>query len=96
MSRVRFKKGEQRKFIVHVLEKLNCPSLRALNQFGFEVPYSTLKNYFSEARTLPEELFKSLCYLSKVSPYEPEIERLKDHWGQIIGGVKKKVGRKKN
>ena len=51
MKRIKFKKGPQgddplnkgpqRKFLKKVLEELNCPSLRALNQFGFDIPDTT-------------------------------------------------------
>jgi len=86
MTRVKFKKGEQRKFLKKVLEELNCPSLRALNQFGFEIPYSTLKNYFIEARLIPEDFFNDLCYLSKISKDKLELELLEDNWGKVKGG----------
>ena len=63
MSRVKFKKGEQREFIKKVLEKINCPSLRELINRGISVNYSTLKNYFSEDKTIPEGLFNELIEL---------------------------------
>jgi len=85
MPRIKFKKkSQQRKFLKKVLEKINCPSLRAFEQFGFDVPYSTLKNYFSEARFLPEDFFKELCVFAKISARN--IEVLKDNWGQVKGG----------
>ena len=90
MPRVIFKKNEQRKFLIQVLEKLNCPSLRALNQFGLEIPYSTLKNYYSEARTLPEEIFKNLCKLSGINKESLNYELVSENWGQIIGGQKRR------
>lgn len=86
--RVKFKKGKQREFLKKVLENLNCPSLRSLNQFGFNIPYSTLKNYFSEARNLPKEFFTDLCYMAKLNENEFEIEFLEDNFGQILGGKK--------
>ncbi|HIH52523.1 hypothetical protein J4412_03065 [Candidatus Pacearchaeota archaeon] len=90
MSRIKFREGEQRKFLIEVLKKLNCPTLRAFNQFGFEIPYSTWKNYFSEARLLPEELFNQICFLSKFEIQTLEIQRLENYWGQIKGGKNKK------
>ncbi len=89
MERVKFKKGEQRIFLKLVLEKLNCPSLKDLNQFGFEIPYSTLKNYFSEFRTLPKDFFDDLCYLSKVNLKKFNFRYLNENWGQIKGGMNK-------
>ena len=52
--RIKFKKGEQRKFLGKVLENLGAPSLRELINRGVGVPYSTLKNYYLEERMLPE------------------------------------------
>ncbi len=89
MRRVKFRqKGQQRKFLQEVLKKVNCPSLGAFEQFGFDIPYSTLKNYFSEHRLLPEDFFKELCDFAKIIP--KNIEFLKDNWGQIKGGKKGK------
>ena len=86
--RVQFKQGKQKEFLKTVLEKMNCPSLRALRERGFNVSYNTLKSYFSENRTLPEELFRNLCYAAKLNPEEFQIELLKENWGQIKGGKK--------
>ncbi len=91
MKRIKFNSGEQRLFLKKVLEELNCPSLRALNQFGFEIPYSTLKNYFVESRVIPENFFNDLCYLAKIEKKKLNFKILEENWGQIIGGkIKKK------
>jgi hypothetical protein len=92
MKRVKFKQGEQRKFLEKVLKELNCPSLRALNQFGFEVSYSTLKNYFIEARMLPEDFFNDLCYLAKINKKYLNFKLLNENWGQVLGGSRKREG----
>jgi len=86
--RIKFRKGEQRKFLIEVLKKIGCPSLRALNQFGFGIPYSTLKNYFSEKRTLPESFFDDLAYLAKVDLTTLHLEKVSESWGQVKGGRK--------
>lgn len=86
MRRVKFQKGEQRRFLKRVILESGSPSLRALNQFGFDVPYSTWKNYFGEKRNLPEDLFKDLCLLIKIDFSKLEIEFLDEHYGQVIGG----------
>lgn len=101
MARIKFSKGpqggdpskdgSQRKFLKKVLEELNCPSLRALNQFGFDIPYSTLKNYFVEERLIPEDFFNDLCYLSKIGKEELNFELVEDNWGQVKGGKRKKI-----
>lgn len=87
--RVKFKKGKQREFLKKILKNLNCPSLHSLNQFGFNIPYSTLKNYFSEDRTLPKEFFTDLCYLAKLDENKFEVKFLEEHFGQILGGKNK-------
>jgi hypothetical protein len=99
MKRVKFEKnpqgddssneGPQRKFLKDVLVRINCPSLRELINRGFDVSYSTLKNYFSEKRLLPENLFKNLCYVAKIDPSSLNVEYLKENWGQVKGGKKK-------
>lgn len=91
MERVKFKKGGQKKFLKKVLENTNCPSFRAISQFGFEIPYSTLKNYFSEKRFLPKKLFMDFCQIAKINPNSLEISFLPKNWGQIKGGKTKKA-----
>jgi len=85
MSRVKFHKGFQRKFIQEILQKANCPSLRELGN-RLSINYSTLKNYFAEERCLSENLFNDLCYLAKIEKKNLEIEYLDSNWGQIKGG----------
>lgn len=86
MRRVKFKAGEQRKFLEKVISESGAPSLRALNQFGFDVSYSTLKNYFTEKRNLPEDFFRDLCKLIRVDSGNFEVELLNENWGQVKGG----------
>ena len=86
MLRVKFKVGEQRNFLNRVISESGAPSLRSLNQFGFDVPYSTWKNYFNESRTLPEDLFKDLCELIKIDFSSLDVEFLEEHYGQVLGG----------
>lgn len=86
MKRIKFQKGQQRKFLQEVLEKTNCPNLRSFTQFGLDTPYSTLKNYFSEKRNLPENFFKELCKLAKIDITKLKVENLEKNWGQIKGG----------
>ncbi len=88
MGRVKFKVGEQRKFLKEVLIKLNCPTLRAFEQFGFNIPYSTMKNYLAEERNLPENFFNELISLTKIEKKKFHFKILEDNFGQIIGGKK--------
>ncbi len=88
--RIKFEKGKQREFFKKVLESLNCPNLRSFKQFGFEIPYSTLKNYYSEKRNISEKLFEELILISKINKKEIKYFTLNDNFGQIIGGKKSK------
>ncbi len=90
--RVKFEKGMQREFLKRVLIKVNCPSLRAFLQFGFDVPYSTLKNYYSELRLLPKSFFEELCDFAFLNKEDFDFEVLEDSWGQVKGGTR---GRRK-
>jgi hypothetical protein len=88
-ERVLFQIGKQREFLKEVLVKVNCPSLRAFTQFGFDVPYSTLKNYFIEVRLLPKDFFLSLCSFAKIDSKKLEVKFLGENWGQVKGGKSK-------
>lgn len=91
------KEGPQRLFLKKVLEKTNCPSLKELVRRGFDTPYSTLKNYFNESRTLPEDLFNDLCVFADINKDDISFNILEDNFGQIKGGTfSKKDGSIKN
>ena len=87
-ERVLFIKGKQRKFLDLVSDKLNCVSIRGILQYGFDVSYSCLKNYYCERRLLPSEFFKNLCYIAKINPETLDVKYIKSNWGQIKGGKK--------
>ena len=84
--RIKFKKGEQRKFLDLIVEKLSSPSLRGVLQFGFDVPYSTLKNYYNESRFLPSDLFDDLCEIARIEKDDLEFEKIDENWGKSKGG----------
>ena len=86
--RVKFRKGKQREFINKVISKIYSPSLRALRQYGININYSSMKSYYLEHRTMPLELFESLCRLSGIDKKELDISFLDDNYGQIKGGKK--------
>jgi hypothetical protein len=88
-SRILFKRNEQRKFLDLVIRRLNCTSLRGLLQFGFNISYSSLKNYYTERRLLPEDFYNNLCHISKIDKRLFKIKYLKQNWGQIKGGKTK-------
>jgi len=90
--RVRFRKGRQRKFLDLVVSRLRAVSLRGILQFGFDVPYSTLKNYYGESRLLPEELFDDMCEGASVDKGSLKFELVSDNWGRIKGGKLGKRG----
>jgi len=84
--RTKFKKGEQRNFLDLVIERLNCVSLKGILQFGLNTSYDCLKNYYTERRLLPENIFDDLCYLAKINRNDLGIIYLNDNWGQVRGG----------
>ena len=84
--RIKFRNGEQRKFIKKVLDSLYSPSLRAIKQYGINVNYQSLKSYYNENRTLPESLFLDLCKLARINPSEIKVKYFEENWGQILGG----------
>ena len=86
MNRVKFRKTMQRKFIQQVLTNLFCPSLRKLGQYGVKINYSTLKSYYNENRTLPEDFFNDLCILASIDSKSLRVVYLKQYWGQVKGG----------
>ena len=87
-ERVLFNKGDQRRFLNLVILKLNCISLKNVLQFGFDIPYSTLKNYYSESLSLPKFFFDDLCYLAKIDPFTLNVKYLEKNWGQVKAGKK--------
>ena len=87
-QRILFPKGLQKKFLNKVKYNLRAPSLRSILQFGFDVPYSTLKKYYGEKLFLPKDLFKNLCRIAKINPKTLNFEYVLNNWGQIIGGKK--------
>ena len=84
--RIKFKRGKQREFLKRVILKTNSPSLRSINQFGFNLNYNSLKAYYNENRTLPEQLFLDLCKLADIKPESVSVTRLDERWGQKLGG----------
>ncbi len=91
--KIRFlKEGGQRAFLDDVILKLKSPSLRGLLQFGFVVPYSTLKNYYSEVRLMPKSLVVDFCEVSGVDFGGLNAEEISENWGRVLGG---KVGKRK-
>jgi hypothetical protein len=86
--RIKFKERKQKEFLKEVLVSINCPSLRELRKRGFDIPYSTLKNYFNEDRTLPLEFFEQLLEISGLKKERLIFKIVKDNVGQIEGGKK--------
>ena len=90
--RVRFlRDGGSREFLNLVIEKLNSPSLRGLLQFGLEVNYSTLKNYYSGVRLMPKSLVLDFCEVAGIGFEGLKVEVVDENWGRVKGG---KVGKK--
>ncbi|MBU2503891.1 MAG: hypothetical protein KJ879_02460 [Nanoarchaeota archaeon] len=87
--RVKFASGNQRKFIDGALIGVSAPSLRELGR-RININYQTLKNYYSERRLLPEELFETLCKIADIDKSKISFEEIHDNWGQVKGGKKNK------
>ena len=84
--RIKFKKGKQRKFLDLAVEKLNSPSVRGILQFGFDIPYSTLKNYYNESRLMPKNLFEDICDVALIGKNKFEVEEVSENRGKVKGG----------
>ena len=84
--RVKFKLGEQRKFLNLVVERLNCVSVRGILERGFKIKYNSLKNYYSERRLMNKDFFDDLCHLGKINKNKLEIKYLDEYWGRSKGG----------
>ncbi len=89
-QRVLFKLGKEREFLNLAASRLNCVSLRGILQFGFNVNYNSLKNYYNERRLLPAGFFHDLCHLAKIDIKKLNIKYVNGNWGQVKGG---KIGR---
>ena len=76
-----------------VIERLSAPSLRGILQFGFGVPYSTLKNYSNESRLLPEDFFDDICGVANIDKAGLDYEFVEGNWGKVKGG---QIGRRKS
>jgi hypothetical protein len=50
-----------------------------------------LKNYYSQRRLLPEDLFLDLCHLAKIDFKLLDIQYKPENWGKIKGGCYKKL-----
>ena len=83
MSRVKFNKNQQRKFLKKIMQKTNSPSLKELSG-RLNINYSTLKNYYSEQRLLPEQLFIDLIKIHNLK--KPNIKIFEETWGKSKGG----------
>jgi len=83
-ERVVFTKGKQKKFLDKCIENLSLTSLRGLLQLGISTNYNNLKNYHTERRAMPKQLFDDLIYLSKIKA--TNITYKEENWGQIKGG----------
>ena len=84
--RIKFKQGEQRKFLDLIVIKLNCVSISGILERGFDISYDALKSYYSERRLLPNDFFNDLCHLSKLNPDDFDVEYMEDNWGRVKGG----------
>jgi len=83
--RIKFEKGEQRKFLENVISLVDAGSLMELSR-RLDVSYSTMKNYYICERLLPKVLFDDLCYISGIDKKKLKVSFVEDNWGQVKGG----------
>jgi hypothetical protein len=76
----------QKEFLDLVKTNLSSPSIRGLLQFGFSTNYSSLKNFYTERRSLPKGLFDEMIELAKIDVESLNVEFVEDNWGQVKGG----------
>jgi len=88
--RIKFNKGKQKEFLNNCILKLHSLSLNSLLEFGITTTSSSLKNYYSERRLLPRELFEELCHLTKIDMENLNYQEFEENWGKSIGGKKSK------
>lgn len=88
--RIKFRKGEQRKFINSVMKLTGSPTLKELINRGIDVKYSSLKNYHTERRLLPGYLFEELLKIARLDKKDFSFKNIENNFGQIIGGKKSK------
>lgn len=88
--KIKFQKNKQKEFLNKVIQNLNSPSLRNLLNFIPNTTYSSLKNYYTERRLIPEQLFIDLLHLAKIPKQSLTIIYLDKNWGKIKGGKKSK------
>ncbi|MGK0209241.1 MAG: hypothetical protein ACI83O_000512 [Patescibacteria group bacterium] len=94
MNRISFPEGKQKEFLENVRQNLNAPSMTSILQYGFTTTATALKNYYTERRNLPEELFEEMCQLAKIEKSTLEYQEKKINWGQQKGGsISKRKGK---
>ncbi|MBT3463375.1 hypothetical protein HN451_00175 [archaeon] len=90
--RVQFDNGKQREFLDLVVNQLGCVSVRGILQFGFDVSYSCLKNYYVERRMMSRGFFRDLCHVAKIDSSSLGVNYVLGNLGCVRGG---KVGKRR-
>ncbi|MFH1365606.1 MAG: LAGLIDADG family homing endonuclease [archaeon] len=81
--RIQLKSGEQRRLLISLSKKFG--SLKKVAK-KLDIPYSTLKNYNSESRLLPERLFDKILTLLPIQRESIDFTYLDATWGASLGG----------
>jgi hypothetical protein len=92
-KRILLQRGKQKELIERTKYRLQISWNKLAKILGIGENY-LLNELRNEQRTLSEEIYKKLCYLSKLNYDEFIVERLNENWGQIKGG--KSVKNRKN
>ena len=88
--RIKLKNMSQKEFLDLTVERLSCGSLRGILQYGVEVSYSCLKNYYTERRLFSKAFFNNFFRLAKINMKKEEYFELDENWGRVKGGKKSK------
>jgi hypothetical protein len=86
MERIKLIGFSQKDFLDQCILNVGAVSLRGLLDFGFNVSYSSLKNYYTGRRFFPRDFFENLCVICNFNKDDVSFEVLKSNWGQIKGG----------
>lgn len=85
-NRAKFGKGQQKLFLMNVMDKLKCKYIKDLLKLNLEISYSALKKYFSENGLMEVSFVKKLCMLSGIDINSLSFNQLPFNWGASKGG----------
>lgn len=84
--RIKLLNRTQKSFLDECIFLLKSPSLINLLDYGISTTYSSLKNYYSNRRLMPKDLFEELIHITKIDKEIIKYEELNESWGKSKGG----------